>query len=487
MKRLKTDKPRFRHRRAFHTAVGSAIVLILLGYFGTDQLNDFLGYALIVAGAVLPTALWIVAGARGIPIIPVLALGHIVYFALPILRGTPAEIGYDDEEALRAAITVSLFLVIASAASHAIAMGARRVEQTNADLAERTELHQLMFGGLVVGALYQVAVLASAFDGLGYYFGVVRAVTLTLAMASCYLFGVSFGRRQLAGGALVAAIAGLLANVILSWMSLFLVGGAFFLLSAMLGYAISAARVPLMAATIAVVAVGILHAGKPVMRDKYWDERSNYSDYSSLPSPPVLMAEWIAAGVTSIYSGDVGRDISQRASLVWILLHVQRVAPIPIDFLHGETYLLLPQMLVPRFLDPGKIPSQAGMNLLNVHFNILSEEDTQRTAVGWGPIAEGYGNFGYFGVAGAALAIGLLGGALTRWSAGAPAVSLPALFAVAAMLLMANLEADMASLLTALMQSLAGVVIYFGVFRLLTHHKHSRVKATSGPGVATDK
>ena len=185
----------------------------------------------------------------------------------------------------------------------------------------------------------------------------------------------------------------------------------------------------------------------------------------------------MAAGFTALSSGEAGKDISQRASLLWILLHVQRVAPSSVPFLDGATYALLPQMLVPRFLDPEKIPSQAGMNLLNVHFGLLSDEETLLTAVGWGPLAEGYANFGYFGVIGAAIVLGLLGGALTAWSAGAPAVSLPALFAIAAMLQIANLEADLAYLFTSLLQSLIGVLIYFAIFRFLTH----RGKSSSAP------
>jgi hypothetical protein len=130
-------------------------------------------------------------------------------------------------------------------------------------------------------------------------------------------------------------------------------------------------------------------------------------------------------------------------------------------------------MLVPRFLDPEKIASQAGMTLLNVHFGIQTEEDASITAVGWGPLAEGYGNFGYLGVVAAGVVIGLLGGALTAWSASAAAVSLPALFAIAATLQMANMEADLAYLVTSLAQSFVGVLIYFGVFRFLARRKRT--------------
>jgi len=418
--------------------------------------------------------LWIATGARGIPIIPVLALGHIVYFALPILRGTPAEFGYDEAETLRASATVGLFLVVATVASQILALRVRHAPDARADPIERREITQLMLGGLVIGIAFQIVVFTGMLQNLGYYFGLVRAVALTLATASCYLFGVAYGRHQLTRGVSIAAIVGLVANVVMTWMSLFLVGGIFLLLSAALGYAISSTRIPWRAALIALAVVGILHAGKQEMREKYWDEGTDSSDFYSKPSLPVFMLEWVTAGFAALYSGEVGRDVSQRASLVRILLNVQRVAGNSIGFLNGETYALLPQMLVPRFLDPEKIPSQAGMRLLNVHFGIQSEEDTLRTSIGWGPLAEGYANFGYLGVAGAAVVVGLLGGALTAWSAGAAAISLPALLAVAAVLQRVNLEADLAYLFVSMFQSFVGVVIYFGIFRFLTHRRRRR-------------
>jgi hypothetical protein len=240
---------------------------------------------------------------------------------------------------------------------------------------------------------------------------------------------------------------------------------------------IASARIPWKAGVIALAVVAVLHAGKQDMREKYWNEGANYTDYYAMPSYPELAFEWVSAGIAAISAGEVGKDVSKRASLVWILMHVQRVAPSPIPYLEGATYALLPQMLVPRFLDPEKIASQAGMTLLNVHFGIQTEEDASTTAVGWGPLAEAYGNFGYFGVAGIAVVIGILGGGLTWWSARAPPLSVPALLAVAAMLQMANMEADLAYLFTSLAQSFVGVLVYFGIFRFLTRRKRRGAEA----------
>ena len=469
------ETSRARIRRALYLVVALTLGLFGLGSWLATDTADFAAYALIVASALLPSALWILSGARGIPIIPVIALGHVVYFAMPIVRGTAAELGYDDAETLRGAATVALFLVVAALAAQAAMLRLPKARNAVApDRWEGRELNQLMLGGLALGAIYQLALAAGALNWLGYYGGLVRAVLLTLVVSACYLFGVATGHRRLTRRVMILAGVGVVANVMLTWMSIFLVGGIFFLLSAALGYSISAARVPWRSALVAILVVAVLHAGKQEMREKYWDEQTNYSDYYTKPSYPVFMMEWVTAGLAAIFGGDVGKDISQRASLVWIILYVQRICPNPIPFLDGATYALLPQMLVPRFLDPNKISSQAGMNLLNVHFGILSEEATERTAVGWGPLAEGYGNFGYFGVAGAAIVLGLFGGALTAWSAGAAPVSLPAMLAIAAMLQMANLEADLSYLFTSMLQGFAGVLIYYGIFRFLTRRRRGR-------------
>jgi len=463
-----------RRRRTIYGVLGATAAVLLLGLIAADTFDAYVSYAVIVVSALLSAGLWIWSGGRGIPLIPVFALGHIVYFALPILRGSPADLGYDDSETLTAAVTVALYLVVMAVAAQVATLGAPRIRETHDDPDDRRELRQLLFAGLAVGVAYQVATLVGGLADLGYYTGLARAIALTLVTAACYLLGVTLGRRELGGMPMVVAGLLLVANVVVSWLSLFLVGGIVFLLATALGYSVSSARVPWKTALAALLVVAVLHAGKYEMREKYWEPGTNFSDTSSLPSAPAFIAEWVAGGVAAILSGDAGKDVTQRASLVWILLLVQRAAPRPVPYLEGATYALLPQMLVPRFLDPDKIPSQAAMNLLNIHFGVLTEEATQGTAVGWGLLAEAYGNFGYFGVVIIALLVGLAGGGISRWSAGATPVSLPALIAIAVMLQMTNLEADLSYLVVSSLQSVAGVMIYFGIFRFLTQRRRRR-------------
>ena len=70
-------------------------------------------------------------------------------------------------------------------------------------------------------------------------------------------------------------------------------------------------------------------------------------------------------------------------------------------------------MLIPRFLDPEKIASQAAMNLLNIRYGLLTAEETQKTAAGWGLVAEAYANFGRLGVIGVGFVLDCCAGLLS--------------------------------------------------------------------------
>ena len=171
------------------------------------------------------------------------------------------------------------------------------------------------------------------------------------------------------------------------------------------------------------------------------------------------------AGIDGIVTGNAEATVVDRASLIQMILLVQSVTPEQIEFLGGETYALLPSILVPRFIDAGKPASQVGMDLLNIRYEVLTAEGTATTAVGWGLIAEAFANFGYWGVVGMAIFVGVLCGALAAWSAHAEITSVPALASIATMMVMENVEADFIQVASTLVQSLASVLIFSTLYR----------------------
>lgn len=335
------------------------------------------------------------------------------------------------------------------------------------------------FMGLALGLAYQVALISGALDGLGGFLGLLRSVISTALVVACYFLGVARARGLLRGASWTLAIAGLCGVIALAWSSFFLVTGVAFILAAGLGFIITRKRIPWITVAVVFVVVSILHAGKAEMRAKYWERGTNSGGVYSVAQLPDIAAEWVSAGVRERLSGSGGQSAIDRTSLLPLLLRAQRLTPQHIDFLKGDTYALLPGMLVPRFLSPGKTASQAGMDLLNIRYGILSTEGVTSTAVGWGLIAEAWANFGYLGEIGVGLFVGLLAGALSRWSAGASPVSRPTLFAIAAMITLLNLEADLAGLLTSLLQSFAAVLIFLGFFEFLSRRKRARLMSRS--------
>jgi hypothetical protein len=220
-----------------------------------------------------------------------------------------------------------------------------------------------------------------------------------------------------------------------------------------------------------VLLLSVLHAGKYEVRNRYWAPHSQSSEQTSAFRIPGMMFDWFWAGIESLGSDQKGPDLLERASLLHMLLLVQRVTPGFIPYLEGETYALLPSMLVPRFIDSDKVESQAGLNMLSVRYGLQPVEATASTTIGWGLVAEAFANFGYLG----ALAIGALFGGfcgtLTRLSAGAAPLSLSMLVTIAATLTLFNVELDLSYLVTTLAQSVVAIVIVGMLFKLANRRR----------------
>ena len=468
-------KDRGRALRALGVAAALAVVL---GIFRAEAVADFLAYLIVLLVALAPALLWVRSGTPGIPVLPTFAALHIFYFALPILNSDEVLDGHSQAGIVQAAGTVSLFLAVATLASYWASRRRGTAQPVRADIFSERQMVTFLFVGLVIGATYHVTLISGGLSGLGTWFGLLRSIVSTALVVSCYFLGVARARGLLRKAPWALACAGLSFIVALSWSTLFLVGGAAYILAAALGYIITGKRIPWLAVILVFVVVNILHAGKAEMRAKYWEQGQSANRISSFVQLPEVAVEWFAAGLKELGSGAERRTALDRTSLLPLLLRAQQLTPQYVDYLRGETYALLPGMLVPRFLSPNKTKSQAGMDLLNIRYGFLTVEGVTSTAIGWGLVAEAWANFGYWGEVLVGLFVGALAGALTRWSAGASAVSRPTLLAIAAMIALLNLEADLAGLMTTLLQAFAAVFIFLGIFRIFAPQRRAQV----GPG-----
>jgi hypothetical protein len=440
---------------------------VVLAMFFTDTADEILAYLLVTIACAAPIALWVWGGALGIPVMPAVAAMYFVYFGVPILRNNTLK-GFGSLEILSGAAMVALFLVAATIVWWLIVWKVRRASDATPSLISGPWINRIVLLGLALGTFFHVSVYSGVLIWLGPFSGLFRSAMLSFAILACFMLGHARALGTLRGNKWVLAIACLIMMILLSWLSLFLVGGMLYCLSAVLGYVITGKRMPWQVLSAAMIVITILNAGKAHMREKYWPNGSNYSLSISALDMPAIMGEWAEAGLAGVFSGRENYTSAvDRASLSALLLRVQRLVPAYVPFLDGASYALLPQMLVPRFLDPDKIASQASMNLLNMSAGFQTAEGASKTAIGWGLLAEAYFNYGYYGVIMVSLLFGLFCGFLERWTIGAQLFSLPCLVAVTALLQVIDLELDAAGLVTALFQSVSAVSAVFWFVKLL--------------------
>jgi hypothetical protein len=464
-----------------------AVFLLFLSFFAPDSI----AYLCVAVPVLIPAFMWVGYGAFGIPVLPVVAILFYVYYALPLLGGNTLTI-YKSSEIVWAALSVGYFLIAASVAAWPFLSAARykgnatpgnRASRSAqaikgksfANIASTDEIYRLIFIGLTCGVIFNLAAASGKLGFLGTFAGVVRACVFPLTYVACYLTGFSRGAGALTGPRWVMALGGFLATTTLSMSSLFLVGGAMNIAALMLGYVLGARRIPWVGIGLAFVILSVLNAGKGTVRESYWELDTQTVQNASLLALPGMLTDWFIDGLSTIASiaPSKGPTLLERTSLLHMVLAVQQATPTVIPFLNGATYAMLPSMLVPRFLQPDKIESQAVLNLLSVRYGRETEESTSHTTIGWGMVAEGYANYGNLAVVAVGLVFGALCGLLMRLSATAGPTSMAMLIAIASTLTLCNVESDFSYTMVTLFQTVAGVCIFAALPRLTTRRSRA--------------
>jgi hypothetical protein len=481
----------FEARRAnLPQAIALLIALLLVvGVLFTGTTEEMLAYLLVALACAVPAVLWIWAGGTSIPLLSGFSAMCFIYYGVPILKGTllggsPGELSFEPSEILGGAAIVALFLGVATFCWWLVFFASgRRSFAADPRVLSNLYLERFVSVGLILATLFYIVTYTIGLNWLGPLVGLVRAIFLSTGTLAFFFAGHARALGALRGQKWILAVAAMSVCVILSIAGLFIVGGIALCLAGLFGYVMTSKRVPWSFLLITIVIVTILHAGKDRMRDEYWaDNNFDVNGGITLLNIPNIMTQWADYGFSKITSDDDYHSAIDRASLMQLLLRAKRLAPNYVPFLEGKTYAVLPYMIVPRFLYPDKITSQTAMNMLNVNFGFLTEEETSKTAVGWGLIAEAYANFGDFGVIGVATAMGILLGLIERWSSGAKLTSFPAVIAVTVLVQLVNMEADVAGLITTLFQSCAGVALIYWLFGILSKKKSTQLRQEANAG-----
>lgn len=430
--------------RRYASFATAACVGLSAWLYMTDKLGGF-AFLMVSAGSLTPLLVWARQRHPGLPLAGMMGLQTLIIYGTPLAVQNEEIFEFPLSEINQAALEVGLFGV-------AIALGwslmtkhltARRNSQTY------WQFTMLRGGNTTKGARFAPTLLGLGVSFhlanlLGYWqmlpnglFPVVRTLADAASIGGGVLGGYFIGRGMLkAGGAGIFWVL-VTSHCFLTASNYTLFPAVSLLISLFVGMFVGGGRLPIVITTIILAVFGFFNLSKFEMRARYWEPGAAYAN-QHLSDLPSRYEEWYRISYEmltepeerSIYGRRqrTEQKLSDRINNLSNLLIAQDgILHRGIEPLHGETYTIIPALLIPRLLWPDKPRTHEGMVLLNVHFGRQSRADSLVTYISWGLLPEAYGNFGmYFG----ALVCGLvLGGAaawLERWSRPYPLTSLEA-------------------------------------------------------------
>lgn len=448
------------------------------------------GYLIVVVGLVPPIGFWIFSVRRNIPLVPSLALVNLVWNALPLAFANPQLARYSDDEILQAtgeimvfgAALTAIYLLISSAPS-------RRPTEYLGFAISKFRSRKMVLGvslaGLVGSVLVEYLMMSGIMGVLlarlpAGTFSLVRVGLDAAKLATGFVLGYAIGAGYISGTRKIF--------IWTCWSALFVMALASLLLSSAAGLTIAIAaglylgssRIPWKYMIVVLCVVAFFNYSKHEMRKKYWSGRIGSIQVEQMPG---YFTEWSYLTIEKLFGDhitkrrDKTQGLLERVSTLQMMLFVQRaVQTNHIPVLNGETYAMIPKLMVPRILWPEKPRTHEGQVLLNTHFGRQKASETWQTYIAWGLIAESYGNFGsILGPLILAVLFGVPLASIEVWTGNYPLLSLRGSLAAALLLqVLVSYEMTAAVFVTSTGQLLA---ILVGASALLAG-KHALPKPT---------
>jgi hypothetical protein len=414
------------------------------------------GAAMIIAAGCLPSAIWILKGLGGLPVFPLFAMMHVWAFGIPLLYEHPIVTRFEPERQFFAALSVTGFLVLGTIVWHQMRLRVPKQPPKCFGLESKTA-EAVFLLVLVVSIVYTIALIAGWLSFIpSEVFGIIRSVMLALQALSCFVLSYRLGSGELKAGQAWLFKVLFIAFILVGLPTLYLVTPISLIGIATLGYISASGRMPWILLIVTGLGISFLHAGKGDMRAQYWGEAAEPAiepwEY------PVFFGEWMSSSIDSLFGNIPDEDekstsIVERSSLMQLLLYEQEMSPDHIPFMWGDTYIIVPELLIPRIVYPTRATSHEGTYRLNINYGFQSREDTENTTIGWGLLNESYANFGLLGMAGLAVVLGAFYGYVEGLALAVPLLSLRGLFVVLVACYAFQVEFSAGVWVTALFQS----------------------------------
>lgn len=361
----------------------------------TDPLQLYLGLAILV-GACLPALQWAKRNDFRFPVFEVFMLTCVNTYAIPLLSGHQQLQLYSSETVTTAALAVLFYQVVANITYATVRARPGRGKFWNEDVIAHGVTDFLGYG----------MALTTAYTMVNFFTewippelnSVLRAVCFGVGIISTFIQSRMWGQGTLPHRAKGAFVFQIVLQVIFSWASLYLIAGISILVLALIGYVFGGKKLPVAALIIVLPVIGVLHNGKSVMREKYWE---NGAPMPTLTEVPAFFAEWVGYGLdpTVVQEKKQANNLLlERTSLMHILCLVVDYTPSRQPYLSGETYGYVPAQLVPSVFWKNKPPAHIATYRLSVYYGLQLPEETSKTTIAFGMLSEAYANFGFIGV-----------------------------------------------------------------------------------------
>ncbi len=416
------------------------IIVVLGGEVAVLVLSDNPAatcFGAIVLGTLFIFGVWRRAGI-GLPLVPVVAVQHLIAYGLPIVIGNESVIHSPEVEVTESGLEVLVFsvaLIATWSVAMRIILPARPESYAMPDFQQEgsDRLNRLGLGLIIAGTAYQVLDQANLLDFL---FALLPSGSnslvgpLVTGASACgfFLTALFVGSGDIKRPQRIMFWTLLIVSAGLSASGFLLSAATTMVAAVLIGLFWSTGKIPWRYVTIVVAVLSFLSVGKFTMRSRYWQfgEDKPVASFSFIQIPAIYL-EWSEASIealkppaeiTTLDANKKADDESRQTLLERInnlqnLLYViHAVQDWNIPPLGGDTYSLIPPLLVPRIMWKDKPRSHEGQVLLNVHFGRQDIGSTFKTYVAWGLLPEAYGNFGpYLG----SVYLGIFMGAFFAW------------------------------------------------------------------------
>lgn len=380
---------------------------------------------IIMLLAALPAIRWAKTQSDGLPAYELMMLTFIPFYAMPLLQGHPATLGFGDDILFRSAVAIIIFQIACMLGHRAVRGRPLRSRLWTSALLDENNLN-LGRWGIVLATVF--VYLQTFTDSIPEEFlSILRALFFGIGIVSVFVVSQFWGQGKVAPAEKAFLVVVLFLQTVIVASQLLLITTASTILMALIGYITGRRKLPLVFMVAVFGVLAVLHNGKDKMREIYWDEdRTERLAFGDLPD---FFQQWVEFGlaVDDADEREVAGGILERASLFQIMCNIAHQSPERLPYLTGRTYDALPLLVVPRLLWPDKPRPHDSNKILAVYYGFTTAESAQKVSIAFGIPSEAYANFGFLGTFLVGFGIGILFKKVGGWGQYAAPLSLAGL------------------------------------------------------------